>query len=231
MSDSDELAELRKTIAALTARLDKLESQGQGGIKPHDADRLSILEADLAKLRADVVQINHPQKWIFFASPRSDADNSGIEEYVPAANAAGDAINWTHGNEGNRVVDAGADAAAMVTDADDAALVAYMAFRIAPGKFGYVRITPRRLKGLLPVALTKTSGSDGTDSTAATWIYTVDGAYDGLHMTGVSPVVARPKGKLIPAEWGIGYYPPGGGNFILLYAFEIPDTDTCPDPP
>lgn len=252
-----EINDLREMVAKLSARIDKLEKPDRRdkdgkdgkGINPHDADRLGKLEKDLGKLRADVTELNHPVGRILFASGVGLPTGStlapgstvvGIQEQIPFI--YGDAETGTLGfSAGPRSVSAD-DMAAMALSPfaydfyNNEEVVPYIEIRVG-NRYAYVRMSPPPRLGLFPVALARDGGSNGDESTAATYTYHVTGLLEIIELPGVSPVVARPIGFLIDATWGLGYYaprvdgqPPGSEDFVLLYAFEIPDTDACPDP-
>lgn len=78
------------------------------------------------------------------------------------------------------------------------------------------------------VALVQVGGSNGTASTAPTYTYDAASLDSNLTNTGLSPRFARPNGAVTAASWGIGFIDPEEENTLqLLYAHEVPTTDTC----
>jgi hypothetical protein len=96
----------------------------------------------------------------------------------------------------------------------------------------YLILPVQLAPNLLPVALTQTGGAIGTQTTASSWTYTVkDITNTTTLLTGASPLVGRPNGKLAAAGYGTGYYAPDGSGFVLFKAEEIEGTGGCPTPP
>lgn len=80
-----------------------------------------------------------------------------------------------------------------------------------------------------PVKVTKTGGSDGTASTAATWVYTVKDLAGNTLGTSLSPAKGRPNGKMAYApndSYGVAFY--DGATLKLWDVNEIPTTGGCP---
>lgn len=96
------------------------------------------------------------------------------------------------------------------------------------------------LRGLFPVKVEKTGGSDGSKTAAATWTYTVrrddwTGASGQVSAdyelgTNMSPGKRRPNGKVSfptgSATTGWGYYN-SSGTFVLWDANEVFGTGGC----
>lgn len=85
--------------------------------------------------------------------------------------------------------------------------------------------------GILVVNLTQTGGSNGTQTTAATWTYTAkvrnaDASSGATLGTGLAPLKPREHGSRTAATIGEGYYD-GAGTFILKEAWEPPGTVGC----
>jgi hypothetical protein len=78
------------------------------------------------------------------------------------------------------------------------------------------------------VALDQVGGSNGTATTAPTYTYDASSLDSNITNTALSPRFARPNGAVTAASWGIGFIDPDEDNTLqLLYAHEIPTTDTC----
>jgi hypothetical protein len=78
-------------------------------------------------------------------------------------------------------------------------------------------------QGVIVCALTQTGGSNGTQTAAPTYTYTVKDVYGNTLGTAMAPQVARPDGAVAAASYGLGYFD-ASGTFRLLEAFEIPST-------
>jgi hypothetical protein len=77
------------------------------------------------------------------------------------------------------------------------------------------------------VNLTKTSGSTGTQSSAASWVYTAKTLDNVTTLgTGLSPEKSRPNGNRTQATIGTGYYN-NSGVFVLYEADEPFGTGSC----
>lgn len=81
--------------------------------------------------------------------------------------------------------------------------------------------------GLFVVSLTQTGGSNGTQSTAASWTYTAK-SLDGniTYGTTLSPKRTRANGTATAATLGTGYFD-NTLAFQLYEALEYPGTDHC----
>jgi hypothetical protein len=81
-----------------------------------------------------------------------------------------------------------------------------------------------------PVKVTKTGGSDGTNTTAASWTYTVKNLDDVELGTGVSLAKPRPYGKMTyGSSHGLAFY--DGATLKLWDAGEVPGSVHCPSTP
>ncbi len=79
----------------------------------------------------------------------------------------------------------------------------------------------------IPVTVSVAAGSNGTQSTAATWTYDVfDVASNPITSTPLAPSWQRAIGKKVSATKGFGYYDPSG-NFVLESVDEVDDTGHC----
>jgi len=96
--------------------------------------------------------------------------------------------------------------------------------------------TVRALRGVtqhvFPITLSQTGGSQGTNSTAASWTYTVTHAISGKELaTGVNPVSSphtynRPSsGQLSTADAGYAHY--DGADLVIGYINERPGPGAC----
>jgi hypothetical protein len=84
----------------------------------------------------------------------------------------------------------------------------------------YVFSYPAPVGVVLPVALAQTSGSAGTGTNDATWVYTVTSTLTGEELaTGASPAWRPTKGPASAATAGQGYFTLAGA-FVLSLAFE-----------
>jgi hypothetical protein len=89
-------------------------------------------------------------------------------------------------------------------------------FMCAKGGTGAVR----------PVTLLKTSGADGTASTACAYVYTVtDAITTTVLATGVTPEHNRPYGKTVSAIRGMAWME--GATCHLILTDEIPNKKAC----
>ncbi len=81
-----------------------------------------------------------------------------------------------------------------------------------------------------PVTVTKTAGSDGDDSSAASWTYTAEDL-DGNELgTALSPENQRPTvGSVTFGTKGYGYFKNNSGTpqFVLGIINEVPDAEAC----
>lgn len=77
----------------------------------------------------------------------------------------------------------------------------------------------------IPVTLEKTSGSDGTASAAATWVYTASSLNGDVIATGLSPAQNRPKGKTTFATRGTIIFV--DGSAVLHWCDEVPNFAEC----
>lgn len=79
---------------------------------------------------------------------------------------------------------------------------------------------------LIRVNLSQTGGSDGDNTSAPTYTYTVT-TRDGTQLlTGASPELARPSGAVFPATFGEAYFN-DDGDAVLWRAHEMPETVEC----
>lgn len=87
-------------------------------------------------------------------------------------------------------------------------------------------VEPRR--GMIPVSLTQTGGSNGTSSAAATWTYTANDTLGGSAELGtvLGPEWPRPNGRMTAATKGLGYFNTSG-VFVLSIAYEKPGAMEC----
>lgn len=77
-----------------------------------------------------------------------------------------------------------------------------------------------------PVKVTKTGGSDGTKTTAATWVYTVKDMNESVLGTNVNVARTRPNGKMaFGTTYGLAFY--DAGVLKLWDAGERPGTGSC----
>lgn len=105
-----------------------------------------------------------------------------------------------------------------------------------PGKcIGYTNDTPPKPKievcvpnpaATMYVGLSNDGGYDGNSTTPPSYTYTAMDIYGNTLGTNLTPQVGRPNGSFIAASYGLAYYG-GDGKWVLLYAFEIPNTSTC----
>lgn len=79
---------------------------------------------------------------------------------------------------------------------------------------------------LIAVSLSSDGGAIGTQTTASTWTYTATDINGTSLGSMLSPLVARPNGRLNAASYGQGYYN-SSGTFVLQYAFEVEGTGGC----
>jgi len=88
------------------------------------------------------------------------------------------------------------------------------------------------LGNCFPVDLTKTSGSQGTSSAAASWVYTVDDINGNELATGVNPVnsphnFTRPTiGQMRIATAGIAHYE-SGPTLVVDWVNEVFEREAC----
>jgi hypothetical protein len=75
------------------------------------------------------------------------------------------------------------------------------------------------------VALTQTGGSNGTQTTAASWTYTMKNENGETLGTGVSPATTRPNGTQVAATYGSARW--NGSTWILVSLNEVYGTGTC----
>jgi len=84
--------------------------------------------------------------------------------------------------------------------------------------------------GVFPVTVEKTSGSDGSLTTTASWTYTVRTLAGTTLGTGVAVTRPRPKGLMTfqagSAYYGLAFYD-SSGALILWDAGEIPTMGAC----
>jgi hypothetical protein len=81
---------------------------------------------------------------------------------------------------------------------------------------------------MFPVALTQTGGSNGSQTTQATWTYTANNLTGDTLGTVLSPQWPRQQnGELNAATAGVGYYDVTG-TFVLSIAYEYAPTGPCP---
>lgn len=79
---------------------------------------------------------------------------------------------------------------------------------------------------LFPVTVSKTSGSDGTSSSIATWLYTVTSLAGETLGTSVAQTRPRQTGKQTPGTVGLAYY--DNSNTLKLWdAGEVQPTGAC----
>jgi hypothetical protein len=93
-------------------------------------------------------------------------------------------------------------------------------------KLAYVELTPAAPGVHFYVALTQTGGSNGTDTTAATWTYTAVSVTGAPCGTAMAPDRPRGFGTFAAATKGVGYYD-NSGDFKLADAYETPGTEEC----
>jgi len=87
-------------------------------------------------------------------------------------------------------------------------------------------IAPLRKRDVFPVRLSSDGGSNGTNTGAPTYTYTVKDITNTTTLgTTVSPDVARPYGAVTAATYGLAYYL--SGTLHLLIAFEVPGSGGC----
>lgn len=79
---------------------------------------------------------------------------------------------------------------------------------------------------LIPVTLTQTGGSNGTQTAAATWSYTATSLTGDSLGTSLSPAEPRPFGTMTAATVGFGHYSTSG-TFVLDFCFEKPGSTHC----
>jgi hypothetical protein len=78
------------------------------------------------------------------------------------------------------------------------------------------------------VSLDQIGGSNGSATTAPTYTYDASNLDSNITNTALLPRFARPNGAVTAARWGIGFIDPDEDNTLqLLYAHEVPTTDTC----
>jgi hypothetical protein len=93
----------------------------------------------------------------------------------------------------------------------------------AQGSFGSVPVGT-----LFVVVLDQVGGSNGTATTAPTYTYDAANLDSSIEGEALSPLFARPNGAVTAASRGIAYLDPEEDNALtLLYAHEVPTTDSC----
>lgn len=82
---------------------------------------------------------------------------------------------------------------------------------------------------MFAVSLTRSGGGDGTQTTPASWAYTVQSLDNSVTLgTNVSLSRARPNGSMIAAASGFGMaFFDASGNLRLWDAGEVPNTTGC----
>ena len=96
----------------------------------------------------------------------------------------------------------------------------------------YVFIGPM-VGTIFAIKMTQTGGSNGTNSTAASWTYTITDRNDNQLVTSYNPTTGdfkRPTyGKMDKATAGTGYYDENG-TFTLSWCNEVPTASECTTP-
>lgn len=82
-------------------------------------------------------------------------------------------------------------------------------------------------QGLIAVNVSQTGGSNGTQSTAASYTYTVTDAVTGETLgSSMSPVWARTVGAVTAATHGTAYRE-ADGDVVLYQVDEVPEVEAC----
>lgn len=139
--------------------------------------------------------------------------NSATSAYVDA----GSVSHATHGDarEINGATDVAADTRVWLQQIDQADGDPLMIFQSPAAEAG-----PK----VFPVEVAKTGGADGTDSTTATWTYTVASLTGTTLGTGVPVSRPRPNGSMaFGTTYGLAFYD-ADGDLVLWDAGEVEAT-------
>lgn len=182
--------------------------------------RVSNLEKECAALRARVASADGVRGQRLFLARANGTNGAWAEVYPDSAGSNAAMVDF---------VDGRADTVPAASTVNGTNVVrAMLALRLA-GAMQYVPLPA----GVILVSLTKTSGSDGTTTAAATYKYDVKAAKvdragsvtPGQTLrTDVAPVFGRAFGQRSQASVGLAYEASDGG-YVLLYAHE-PETTT-----
>ena len=81
-------------------------------------------------------------------------------------------------------------------------------------------------RNAIPVTLSQTGGSNGTQTTTASYTYTATDLNGNVIGTGLSPAVPRTVGAVTPATYGTVYFN-SSNTLVLQVAYEVPTTSGC----
>ncbi len=176
---------------------------------------VQTLQQEVYRLSRLVSALQHPQGRVFVATRDSAA--GAFTEQIPLDDASG-LQNLTDGRT--------------TVDADTGSTLINLPPGVVPvlqypngDKAAFVVLS---VLALIPVKVSVASGSNGTQTTKATWTYDVtnvdDSAIPGA--TGLSPAWAREEGKKVAATQGTGYYG-SSGTFVLWQVDEADGTGHC----
>jgi hypothetical protein len=186
-----------------------------------DAMRRQIkdLQQQVSRLAAQLSKLTGPFPRLFLAKD-GDAEGQWQEQTV----YDGSIVEFTQG----RRSDAADHPSNLIDPSEDGA---YFVQEYTDVDSGSGKLVTRFVKvsavGMVPVTLTQTGGSNGNQTTAATWTYTANHALTGKELgTVLSPEWPRPLGAMTAAVKGVGYFDEDG-DFQLAIAYEYPGALGC----
>lgn len=177
-------------------------------------EEIVSIRAELDQLRNEMAQLARPLNRAFFVKV------TGASAWGEKAYSGSAWVDYQDGRTGS---------AALIEMKSDSA--GYMTLVIEDrdnGSMVYVRVP--MLGTPVFVTLSSPSGSNGNQTTAPNWTYTVATIAGDSLGAGFSPTQGRCNGSFAAATRGMGYFD-NTGTFVLVLAFETPGTSAeCPPP-
>lgn len=177
--------------------------------------RIAMLEASVNELLYTIREMTGPLQKIFPAIPNPSNTNQAQWQEATVQGTSivtfQDGRHCLSGTAAGQILDPGSTGVFALLEIPNGSNRAYL--KIGGGI------------GMIPVALTVSTGTNGTQTTKSSWTYDCVGIIDAVDYGVCSQQVDRPNGNLLAASFGIGYKV--GSTFSLLYAFEIRGTTAC----
>ncbi len=176
---------------------------------------LESLRQEVHRLTADLRALQHPQGRVFVATRDSNA--GAFTEQIPLADASD-------------LQDLDSSTARSALDADTGLTLINLPPGVVP-VLQYINGDNNAYVVLsvlcnIPVIVSLAAGSNGNQTTAATWTYDVTDVASNPIASALAPSWQRAKGKKVAATHGFGYYDPTG-TFVLESVDEVDDTGHC----